>query len=99
MTLVSRLLSIARRHHPVVSLDLGEWVAHPLIVNLFVVKSQSLLTTFFQLRQMNGYDCRVWVLAEIMAVLRGFHLTGLQEDDMESFRHSLYCLILNLDTL
>jgi hypothetical protein len=87
MTLVSRLLSIAHQHHPAVSLDLGEWVAHPLIVNLFVVKSQSLLITFFQLEpwQTNGYDCGVWVLAEIMAVLQGFHLTGLQEDDMESF--------------
>ncbi|KAG1719196.1 uncharacterized protein EDB91DRAFT_1031320, partial [Suillus paluster] len=76
------LLSIARQHHPAVSLDLQGWKARPLILKPL---------------QTNGYNCGVWVLAGIMAVLQGFHLTGLREDDMESFWHLLYCLVLNLD--
>ncbi|KAG2113977.1 hypothetical protein DEU56DRAFT_874329 [Suillus clintonianus] len=49
--------------------------------------------------QTNGYDCGVWVLAAIMAVLRGFHSTGLHEDDMEGFRQLLYHLVLDLSVV
>ncbi|KAG2123258.1 hypothetical protein DEU56DRAFT_917566 [Suillus clintonianus] len=45
MTLVSRLLSIARQRHPAVSFDLQGWVARPLILEPL---------------QTNGYDCGVW---------------------------------------
>ncbi|KAG6369442.1 hypothetical protein JVT61DRAFT_14860 [Boletus reticuloceps] len=44
-------------------------------------------------RQSNGYDCGVWVLAQIAAVLRGAHVTNLTENDMPAFRRHLYILI------
>lgn len=47
--------------------------------------------------QSNHYDCGLWVLASIAAVLRGYHATALQESDMITFWHSLYehflCLV------
>ncbi|KAG1901765.1 uncharacterized protein F5891DRAFT_1187232 [Suillus fuscotomentosus] len=84
MTLVSCLLTIARQHHPAVQLDLQGWHTCPLMLKPL---------------QTNGYDCRVWVLAGIMAVLQGFHLTGLCEDGMESFRHLLYCRVIELNRM
>ncbi|KAG2048172.1 hypothetical protein BDR06DRAFT_896156, partial [Suillus hirtellus] len=49
--------------------------------------------------QTNGYDCGVWVLAAIAAVLRGRHVTGLCEDDMHHLRHYLRALILSVPCL
>ena len=49
--------------------------------------------------QMNSYDCGVWVLATVAAVLRGFDATGLKEVEMADFRHYLHCLVLALPTL
>lgn len=46
--------------------------------------------------QTNSYDCGVWVLAAIAAVLRGFDMTGLHEKDIHNFRRYLYCLVLSL---
>ena len=35
--------------------------------------------------QTNGYDCGVWVLASIAAVLRGFDVTGFSKTDIPWF--------------
>jgi Ulp1 family protease len=48
---------------------------------------------------MNGYDCGVWVLASIAAVLRGFDVTGFGEVDMPWFRQFLISHILSLPML
>jgi Ulp1 family protease len=45
---------------------------------------------------MNGYDCGVWVLASIAAVLRGFDVTGFGEADIPWFRQFLMYNILSL---
>ena len=38
---------------------------------------------------MNNYDCGLWVLATVAAVLRGHDATGLTENDMLAFRYYL----------
>ena len=44
-------------------------------------------------RQTNSYDCGVWILAQMAAVLRGYDVTGIKEHDMVSFRHFLRVLL------
>lgn len=46
--------------------------------------------------QSNNYDCGLWVLAQMTAVLRGFEITGLYENDMPAFRHYLHVLIAHI---
>jgi len=46
--------------------------------------------------QSNNYDCGLWVLAQTAAVLRGFDVTGLHEDDMPMFHHYLRVLIAHI---
>jgi Ulp1 family protease len=46
--------------------------------------------------QSNNYDCGVWVLSTIAAVLRGFQVTGLDEGEMSWFRGFLRSLVLAL---
>jgi len=46
--------------------------------------------------QSNGYDCGLWVLAQIAAVLRGYDITNLCEGDMRGFRHYLQSVILSI---
>ena len=46
--------------------------------------------------QNNDYDCGLWVLAQMAAVLRGFHITGLRENDMSTFRYHLCVLIAGI---
>ncbi|KAJ8508215.1 hypothetical protein ONZ45_g9480 [Pleurotus djamor] len=36
--------------------------------------------------QRNEYDCGLWVVATVASVLRGHHISGLQEEDMPMFR-------------
>ncbi|KIM54163.1 hypothetical protein SCLCIDRAFT_76891, partial [Scleroderma citrinum Foug A] len=43
--------------------------------------------------QTNSYDCGVWILAQMAAVLRGYDITGVKEHDITSFRHFLQVLI------
>ncbi|KIM57810.1 hypothetical protein SCLCIDRAFT_129648, partial [Scleroderma citrinum Foug A] len=56
--------------------------------------------------QSNGYDCGVWILAQLArpcadhhlsiqlaAVLRGYQLTGIEEDNIHHFRHFLRVLV------
>ncbi|KIK11113.1 hypothetical protein PISMIDRAFT_123271, partial [Pisolithus microcarpus 441] len=49
--------------------------------------------------QTNGYDCGLWVLAQIAAVLRGCEITGLREEDMIMFRKFLYIQVLRIPTV
>ncbi|KIK14419.1 hypothetical protein PISMIDRAFT_117052, partial [Pisolithus microcarpus 441] len=44
--------------------------------------------------QTNGYDCGLWVLAQIAAMLRGYKITGLREEDMIRFQRFLYMQVL-----
>ena len=44
--------------------------------------------------QRNDYDCGVWVLSSIAAVLRGFNVTGLDQEEIPWFRHFLLMLVL-----
>jgi len=46
--------------------------------------------------QSNGYDCGLWVLAQIAAVLRGYDITNMREDNMHSFRRYLQSLVLSI---
>ncbi|KIN98611.1 hypothetical protein M404DRAFT_157308, partial [Pisolithus tinctorius Marx 270] len=46
--------------------------------------------------QSNGYDCGLWVLAQVAAVLRGCDVTNLREADMHDFRRYLQRLILRI---
>ena len=40
--------------------------------------------------QHNGYDCGVWVVAQILAILRGFDVVRLSERDISRFRAFLF---------
>jgi hypothetical protein len=46
--------------------------------------------------QTNDFDCGVWVLACIAAILRGYHVTGLHQENMVGFRDFLCRQILYL---
>ncbi|KIN94838.1 hypothetical protein M404DRAFT_50303, partial [Pisolithus tinctorius Marx 270] len=46
--------------------------------------------------QSNGYDCGLWVLAQVAAVLRGYDITNLHEGNMIAFCHYLQSLILSI---
>ncbi|KIO09804.1 hypothetical protein M404DRAFT_130054 [Pisolithus tinctorius Marx 270] len=61
--------------------DLGSWSAHPIICEPL---------------QSNGYDCGLWVLAQVAAVLRGYDITNLREGNMIAFRRYLQSLILSI---
>ncbi|KIM66829.1 hypothetical protein SCLCIDRAFT_109629, partial [Scleroderma citrinum Foug A] len=50
--------------------DSHPWIARP--------------TTTWAL-QMNDYDCGLWVLATVVAILRGHDAMGLREGDMPAF--------------
>ncbi|KIK10554.1 hypothetical protein PISMIDRAFT_20283 [Pisolithus microcarpus 441] len=43
--------------------------------------------------QTNGYDCGIWVLAQMAAILRGYEVTGIEECDINHFWHFLSILI------
>lgn len=40
--------------------------------------------------QSNGYDCGVWILAQILATLRGFDVVNVRERDISRFRAFLF---------
>ncbi|KIK11372.1 hypothetical protein PISMIDRAFT_122801 [Pisolithus microcarpus 441] len=46
--------------------------------------------------QSNDYNCGLWCLAQMAAVLRGFDLTGLCEWDMLAFHCYLHELITHI---
>ncbi|KAJ7583948.1 hypothetical protein C8J56DRAFT_789979 [Mycena floridula] len=66
------LASIARAHHRHLPLDMSAaWTASPLLTSAV---------------QTNNYDCGLWVISIIAAVLRDAHVTSLTEADMPAFR-------------
>ncbi|KAG1770194.1 hypothetical protein EDD22DRAFT_977211 [Suillus occidentalis] len=81
MKLVCRLLMIACQREKEVHVNLDGWVARPLTVKSL---------------QTNGYDCGVWILAAMIAVLCGRHITRLQEDEMSDLRYYLRARILSI---
>lgn len=46
--------------------------------------------------QTNGYDCGVWVLATILAIVRGRYVTGMHERDMDNMRYYLHTMVFAL---
>ncbi|KAG1719291.1 hypothetical protein EDD22DRAFT_983371 [Suillus occidentalis] len=83
MNLIARLSSIAHQRRGSDYRDLKGWVAQPLIDHPL---------------QTNGYDCGLWVLAAIVAVLRGAHRPGMREEDMVAFRHYVHTLVVRVPT-
>ncbi|KAI0059024.1 hypothetical protein BV25DRAFT_1775438, partial [Artomyces pyxidatus] len=71
---IGTLVQVARMRGLQVEFDSSPWKA-------CVVPSQAL--------QKNTYDCGVWVLATIAAVIRGFDLVDLSEIDIRRFRSFL----------
>ncbi|KAJ3553783.1 hypothetical protein NM688_g3435 [Phlebia brevispora] len=57
------------------------WTAYPLSITA---------------RQTNSYDCGLWVLATMAAIMKGYEVTGLKEPDMPAFHKLLLCLALCL---
>ncbi|OSD02619.1 hypothetical protein PYCCODRAFT_1410600 [Trametes coccinea BRFM310] len=46
--------------------------------------------------QSNGYDCGIWVLACVAALLRGYHSVQLTSSEISYFRGDLLCLLRSL---
>ncbi|KAG1792064.1 uncharacterized protein HD556DRAFT_588299 [Suillus plorans] len=46
----------------------------------------------------NAYDCGLWILAAMIAVLRGRHFSNLHEAQMSDLRHYLRSLVLSVPT-
>lgn len=83
MKLIVRLSTIAGAHGhcAVPQANFEGWVANPLIVKSL---------------QTNGYDCGVWVLAGIWAVLRGHEVTSHTEASISRVRSAILTAILDL---
>ncbi|KAG1722374.1 uncharacterized protein EDB91DRAFT_1240225 [Suillus paluster] len=79
--LIARLFAMANKHGHHILTDLLGWVARPLNT---------------QCLQHNSYDCGLWVLVTLTAVLCRRHVTGLREDDIHCLRHYLCTLTLSL---
>ncbi|KAG2753127.1 hypothetical protein P692DRAFT_20723577 [Suillus brevipes Sb2] len=81
MKLIERFLTIARQRHSGVQIDLNGWKTQAINVKPC---------------QSNTYDCGLWVLAAMTAVLRGRHITNLQEEQMSDWRHYICSMVLSL---
>jgi len=78
--LIEQMIRLANLHGMEHQLSVAEdWIAQPISVHPV---------------QTNGYDCGIWVLSSIAAVLRGADVTGLSEDDMPWFHRLLLTLVL-----
>ncbi|KAG1859382.1 hypothetical protein DFJ58DRAFT_840241 [Suillus subalutaceus] len=84
MRLIARFLAVVRQHGHHVHIDLAGWVARPLNTKRL---------------QNNDFDCGVWVLAAIFAVIRGSRVTGLHEQDMGNLRRYVRSMVLALPAL
>lgn len=81
MKLIERFLTIARQRHSGVEIDLDGWKTRAINAKPC---------------QSNTYDCGLWVLAAMTAVLRGRHVTNLQEEQMSDWRHYICSMVLSL---
>ncbi|KAF8232839.1 hypothetical protein L208DRAFT_1423035 [Tricholoma matsutake] len=85
MQLVNHLVALANKHsHPLHVATNKGWTAWPVAVHIM---------------QSNGIDCRLWVLSTIVAVLHGFYVTDMVEQDMVPFRALLFRHLLALPPL
>ncbi|OSX55799.1 hypothetical protein POSPLADRAFT_1163054, partial [Postia placenta MAD-698-R-SB12] len=83
MQLTARLLNIAA--------DKGHHIVH-------AQRAWAVYPTTTAARQHNTYDCGVWILAVIAAVLRGYDMTGFEEADIGRFRIFLFTLARAVST-
>ncbi|KII84489.1 hypothetical protein PLICRDRAFT_117716 [Plicaturopsis crispa FD-325 SS-3] len=83
MELIRRIVSLANDRGYPLSADAADWTAHPVLDTAC---------------QTNGYDCGLWVLASMVSIFRGYHVTGLREADMAWFRAYLLSSIIALPT-
>ncbi|OSX57077.1 hypothetical protein POSPLADRAFT_1061782 [Postia placenta MAD-698-R-SB12] len=83
MQLTARLLNIAA--------DKGHCIVH-------AQRAWAVYPTTTAARQHNTYDCGVWILAVIAAVLRGYDMTGFEEADIGRFRIFLFTLARAVST-
>lgn len=81
MALVVHLVLLANQHGHSFPVVTSGWIARPILIHP---------------RQTNSFDCGVWVITNIAAVLSGFLLTGIQEHEIPVVRHSLLRLLLAL---
>jgi hypothetical protein len=78
---------------------IGRWHAYPLSVSHISPSVVRQLTiSYFQIDviQKNGYDCGLWVLAGIAAVLRGYDVTDFLDEDMPWFRRFVAGLVMSI---
>ncbi|KAF7363061.1 hypothetical protein MVEN_00658300 [Mycena venus] len=75
MALVTRMVALANRHgHPLhISMQEDPWSAYPMFEPGRAV-------------QMNGYNCGLWVLCTLVAVIRGFDGAEIYETDIRAVR-------------
>ncbi|KAF9469487.1 hypothetical protein BDZ94DRAFT_692 [Collybia nuda] len=82
MRLVTRLVLLANKNgHPLHVVVEEGWTARPVLV---------------QRRQFNGFDCGLFVLANILAVLHGCHVSAISQGEMQDFRERLLTHLLHL---
>ena len=75
MLLITRLVLASNREgRPLHIITEEGWTAQPLLLDAV---------------QNDSFSCGLWVLAGIAAVLRGCHVTGLKEGELETFRQAL----------
>ncbi|KAL4263554.1 peptidase C48 family protein [Pleurotus pulmonarius] len=80
MRLITRLVLVANRRGRSCRVIPDGWIARPLCVKGV---------------QSNGYDCGVWILSTIAAVLQGYEVSGMTEDEISQFRHELLRAVLS----
>jgi len=97
MRLIKRMVLLANRHGQHIPITMEGWTARPMSVSAHLTIS---LTTDrvpqVQKVQMNGYDCGIWILSCIAAVLRGYHVCLITENDLQYVRRFIYDLALAL---
>lgn len=81
MALVVRLVLLANQNGHALPVITSGWIARPTVMCP---------------QQTNGFDCGVWVIANIAAVFLGFSVTGIQEHEISLVRTSLLCMLLAL---
>ncbi|KNZ79946.1 hypothetical protein J132_08423 [Termitomyces sp. J132] len=74
MSFVARLIIVANQQGHALHVNTSGWIARPTVMHPL---------------QSNGFDCGVWVLANIAAVLAGFAVTGIMEQEIGLVRSSL----------
>ncbi|KAG9309405.1 hypothetical protein JVU11DRAFT_10654 [Chiua virens] len=81
MELITQLMSLVKETFSNVQIDDHPWIAHLLITVPL---------------QLNGYDCDVWLLVAVVAVLCGYDIMGLNEKNISYFCQYLQALVLFL---